>query len=131
MSGIWGDLFIVLGVFMVSLSLINLGFRAGVKKGIREAIIDDARHRDHAVEQLGSQIVRKVLADGRAVNVRPCPDSPHSVLIGDLESTQESALEISALAESGAEEIRLIRDTAGGTWVATDLSRHPMGGQDA
>ena len=89
MSGIGGDLFIVLGVFMVSLSLINLGFRAGVKKGIREAIIDDARHRDHAVEQLG-----------------------HAVL---------------DMAGAGAEEIRLIHDDSCDAWVATGLSRHPMG----
>ncbi len=127
MSGIWGDLFIVLGVFMVSLSLINLGFRAGAKKVIREAIIDDARHRDHAIEQMGSQIVRKVLDDGHAAMARPCPDDSGALMIGDLDANQKAALEISALAESGIEEIRLIHDASCDAWVATALSRHPMG----
>lgn len=126
MSTVWTLASIILPGIAVSLAM-YCAHHIGVQAGIREAFIDDARHRDHAVEQMGSQIVRKVLTDGRAVTVRPCPDNPRSVLIGDLESTQVAALEISALAESGVEEIRLIRDDSCDSWVATGLSRHPMG----
>lgn len=126
MSTVWALASIILPGLAVSLAM-YCAHHIGVQAGIREAIIDDARHRDHAVEQMGSQIVRKVLTDGRAVTVLPCPDNPRSVLIGDLESTQVAALEISALAESGVEEIRLVHDSKCGQWVATGLSRHPMG----
>lgn len=88
MSTIWTVASIGLAAVAVPL-MICCAYRLGIEHGIREAIIDDARHRDHAVEQLG-----------------------HAVL---------------DMAGAGAEEIRLVHDSKCGQWVATGLSRHPMG----
>lgn len=78
-------------------------------------------------EFIGSQIIRQVMQDGNAVTVRPCPGDPGSVFVGDLESIQKTALNIAAMQRAGAEEIRLIHDASCDAWVATALSRHPMG----
>ena len=88
MSTIWNVASIILPALLVVL-MIRWAYRLGIEHGIREAIIDDARHRDHAVEQLG-----------------------HAVL---------------DMAGAGAEETRLVHDSKCGQWVATGISRHPMG----
>lgn len=67
----------------------------------------------HAVEVIGEAL--RSLADA------------FRTVWGVLDANQKAALEISALAESGIEEIRLIHDASCDAWVATALSRHPMG----
>lgn len=76
-----------------------------------------------AAELIGQQIIDQVMRDGNAVTVRPCPEEPGAVIVGNLDAAQHAGLAIADMERNGAEEIRLIKGN-GGAWYATGLARH-------
>ena len=72
MSTIWNVASVVFPALLVVLAM-RWAHHIGIKDGIREAIIDDARHRDHAVEQLGHAVLD--MAGAGAEEIRLVHDS--------------------------------------------------------